>query len=144
MAAQVVGDAAAAGYGTAIEMASIFEPGFMRRARRRRRHLKRIDEAEVEATRSKLERDETRNRQKNWEDMAANLEKKTLHRLEHAKPTEMIVEDMERMAVDEMKLAEAAAYRERHKAETEVDREVKAQQQAAREVGWERRELMLV
>lgn len=59
---EVAIDMGVLGYGTVIDMANMFEPGFMRRARRQRRHLKKISESEVESEKTALEKKETRDR----------------------------------------------------------------------------------
>ena len=90
-----------------------FEPGFMRRARQRRRHLARIAKSEAEADRVVLEKREVQARRKKWHELERIAVAARDRRVSAGAPTAKINRDVEDVVAAEERMAEAQHFKER-------------------------------
>ena len=90
-----------------LAVTDFFEPGFMRRARQRRRHLRRIERSEAEADRVVLERNEAQGRRRQWAKLERVAVAERDARVREAGPTVKISHDVERVVEQEERLAQS-------------------------------------
>jgi hypothetical protein len=112
-----------------MEVATIFEPGFMRRARQQRRHLARIAKAEADADRVVMERTEAQARRKQWAKLEVQSRKARNDRVAAQGPTAQISHDVGSVAEEERRLAEINEFRERSLATLEAKNNALIQKQ---------------
>jgi len=96
-----------------LDLVGVFEPGFMRRARQRRRNLDLIERSEADAKRVVMERSEAQGRRKQWTKLQIQAKKERDERVAHAAPTAKITKEVEGVAAAEKAQNEVQAFRER-------------------------------
>ena len=117
-----------------IEVSSIFEPGFMRRARQRRRHLARIEVSEAEASRVVMERTEAQQRRKQWSRLERQAKQMRDERVANKGPSAKIASDVAGTAEVERRTNEIQMFKERNLAVLEQ----KNEEALARKERWDR------